>query len=194
MTQAISTASATTFAGELAVLLIETDANRAESDRLQRDSARASFLENAQNQVDALHAAADATATGALVSAAFTIGSGAFAIGAANSQYDADMAKAAGASSCTAANQFDANLLTVYAKTYEALGTAGKAIVGDSVALDCQAEAKRYETLGAQAQWQASDAGSDLDKTDKRSDKVLDILQGIQRDQHTANNAIIGRI
>jgi hypothetical protein len=195
MTQAISSTSASTFAGELAVLLIETDSNRAESDRLERDSARTVFLDNAQHQVDALHAAADATAAGALISGAFSVASGAFSIAAASSQYDADLGKASGTPGCQiASDQFDANIENAEAKLYGAFGEAGKGIFGDSTAQDCQADAKHFETLAAQSQWQASDASSDADKADKQMDKVLEILQGIQRDQNSANNAIIGRI
>lgn len=195
MTQAISGANASTFAGELAVLLIETDSNRAESDRLQRDSARAAFLENAQHQVDSLHAAADATATGALISGAFSVASGAFSIDAACAQYDADKGRALGIPGCKVATaQLDANLDNAQAKLIASLGEVGKGIFGDSAAQDRQADAKHFETLAAQSQWQASDASSDADKADKQSDKVLDLLQGIQRDQNASNNAIIGRI
>lgn len=194
MTQAITSTNASTFAGELAMLLIETDSNRADSDRLQRDSARQALLENAQHQVDALHAAADATATGALVNGAFSVASGAFSIGAASSQYDADLGKATGGPGCqVAADQFDANIDTAQAKIYASLGELGKGL-SDSAALDCQADAKHFETLAAQSQWQASDASSDADKADKQSDKVLEMLQGTQRDQNQSNNAIIGRI
>lgn len=45
-----------------------------------------------------------------------------------------------------------------------------------------------------QAKWQAGDASTSIDKANKAVDKYLDLLQGIQRDEHGANNAIIGRI
>lgn len=194
MTQPISTANATTFAAEFAMLVINTDDSRSESDRLEREAARASYLQNAQHQVDALHAAADATATGAFVGAAFAIGSGALAIEAASSQYDADTARSAGDCASANASQCDANTLGAGSKLYGALGESGKAIIGDSASQNFQADAKRYETLAAQAQWQASDASSHIDKVEKQSDKALDTLQSIQRDQTAANNAIIGRI
>ena len=194
MTRPISTGDAATFAAEFAMLVMNTDESRSESDRLEREAARASYLENSQHQVDALHAAADATATGAFVGAAFTIGSGALAIEAAGSQYDADVAKSAGDCALQSASQYDANTLSAGAKLFSALGDSGKAIIGESASQDLQADAKHYETLAAQAQWEASDASSDMDQVEKRSDKALDTLQSIQRDQSAANNAIIGRI
>ena len=89
MTQAISSASG--FASELAVLLLENESNQAESARQSRDAARENVLSLAQHEMDALHSAASATMTGAYVSAAFTAASGACELGAASSQYDADL-------------------------------------------------------------------------------------------------------
>jgi len=57
-----------------------------------------------------------------------------------------------------------------------------------------QAVAKHHETLAEQARWEASDAGDTINKADKRGDNELQILQGIQNDEHSSTNAIIGRI
>ena len=61
MTQAISNTSVTSFATELAELLINNETVQSDADRATRDAARETFLKDAQAQVDALHAAAGAS-------------------------------------------------------------------------------------------------------------------------------------
>jgi len=194
MTQAISGANVSGFASELAVLLIENETNQADSARLERDAARQSFLDQAQQQVDALHEAANATMAGALVSASLSVAGGACLVGAASYQFQANMGVAADAGPLAiSANKYNADVLSALATTGK-LADPLKALIGDSTAAHYQAEAKHHEILGEQAKWQASDASSALDKADKQGDKVLDLLAGIQRDQNSATNAVIGRI
>ncbi|HEY0465057.1 MAG TPA: hypothetical protein VGC79_12645, partial [Polyangiaceae bacterium] len=69
-----------------------------------------------------------------------------------------------------------------------------KSLVGDSTAELFQAEAKRFETLTEQAKWEAGDASASIDQAERRGDKVLDVLQGIQNDTNSSASAIIGRI
>ncbi|HEX2673143.1 MAG TPA: hypothetical protein VHM25_19820, partial [Polyangiaceae bacterium] len=69
-----------------------------------------------------------------------------------------------------------------------------QAMVGDSVASDYQAEAKRRETLAEEARWQADDASTAIDKAEKRGDKALDTLQSIQQNENSSAVTIIGRI
>jgi hypothetical protein len=195
MTQAIPSASPASFASELAVLLIEKESNQAEAAERQRDAARHAFLENAQRQVDALHDAASATMTGALVGASLSIAGGACQIGAAGFQYEVDMGKAY--SSCAseiAQNQLNAGILAGLADVSGKLAEPVGVLVGDSTAARYQAEAKRHEQLAEQARWQASDANGAIDKADQRGDKLLDLLQNIQQSQNSTANSIIGRI
>ncbi|MEI9954017.1 MAG: hypothetical protein WDO74_34825 [Pseudomonadota bacterium] len=194
MSQAISSANVSGFAAELAALLIENDANQAESSRIQRDLARASYLEQAQQQVNELHAAADAMSKGALLSASLTIAGGACQIGAASYQFKADIGPAKG--SClaeVATNKRTASVLGAIGNASSTLADPLKTIIGDSTAERHRAEAKRHETLAAQAQWQASDASTELDRSNRRADKLLDSVQEIQRD-NSATNALIGRL
>jgi hypothetical protein len=195
MTQAISNANVSDFAGELAALLIENDANQAETSRLQRDVARKSYLDQAQQQVDALHAAASAMNAGALVSASLTVASGACQIAAASFQFEANVGPSRGSSVAdVAANGRIATILGDIGSTSSKLADPLKTLIGDSTAAHYQADAKRHEMLAAQAQWQASDASAEIDKAERRADKMLDIVQEIQRDQNSATNALIGRI
>jgi hypothetical protein len=194
MTQAISSASASSFASELAVLLVENESNQSEAARIQRDAARQEFLDQSAKQVAALHDAADATTNGALVSAAFSVAGGACQIGAASAQYKVDNLKATDGSCVDEASyQLKASVLGALASTSDKLAAPADALF-KGTAERYQAEAKRHETLGEQAKWQSSDASSSIDKADKQSDKVLDLLQGIQRDQNSSTNSIIGRI
>lgn len=192
------------FAGELVALLLQNEANQDESAHLQRNAAREQFLQDAQTQVNELNAAADATMTAAFVSAAFSVAGGACNVVGAVSQFQADT-NAAGLDpkdfrpetialrQVVAQETKTATILNDVGKTAGELAQPSN-MIGESIAGHHQAAAKRSETAGAQDQWQASDASSAIDKASKQSDAILDILQGIQRDQNASNNAIIGRI
>lgn len=186
---------ATSFAAELAALLIENETTQAESASQSRESARESYLANVNEQVAELRDAASATLTGALVGAGFSVANGACQIGAANYQYKADVARANGeCGKAVAQLQLDASQRSAGGKLFGELGAATKTIAFDTAAGMHQAQAKVEESQAEQANWHASDASTSIDKADKAIDKYLDLLQGIQRDQSGANNAIIGRI
>ena len=191
----ISGVGATSFSAELAALLIENESNHAESQALAREAARNGYMENVKQQVTELHKAADSAMTGAFVQAGAAVASGAAQFGAANYQYKADVAKADGACGKTVAHlQLESSQRSAGAKVFSEIGAAGKAIVFDRAAAYHQADAKLEESQAEQAKWQAGDASASIDKANKAVDKYLDLLQGIQRDEHGANNAIIGRI
>lgn len=204
MTIAISHINTVGFSSELAELLLQNDANQSESAHLQRSAARASYLDAVQSQVNELNSAADATLSAAFVSAAFSIAGGACEIGGAISQFKAD-SNAAGLDPDDFCGEVVdmRELVAAEAKTakiWNAVGTTASELakpttmIGESMAGHDQAAAKRWEAAGAEAQWEASDANTEIDKAGKRSDGTLDTLQGIQSDQNSANNAIIGRI
>jgi len=192
------------FASELAALLLQNEANQAESAHSRREAARESYMQDVQAQVNELDAAASATMTTALVSGAFSVAGGACAIGGAISQFSADTnsagldprdfsSDAIGLRKVVTADAETAKVWNAVGKTSSDLAQP-TTMVGQSIAGHDQAAAKRWEAAGAQAQWEASDASSTIDKANKQSDALLDTLQGIQRDQNAANNAIIGRI
>ena len=192
MTQAISSTNVTSFATELAALLIQNETTQSDADRSKRDAARATFLQDSQNQVDALHAAADATEQGALVGAAFSVAAGACSIGAASYKFDAETDgcdKIAAASDSESASD-----LGTLGSTYSALGKLEETCVGQAQSAHDQASAKRFETLAAEAKWQADDATTEVNKTDTLGAKILDIVQSLNQDQSSATNAVIGRI
>jgi len=184
MTSAISNTNLTSFATELAELLIQNEAMQSQVDRAQRDAARAAFLHDAQAQVAALHDAANATEMGAFVSGALTVAGGACEIGSITAQ----CASEAGSSDS------DARALQSLGKTYSALAAPAKAIIGDAPAEHARAEAKQFETLGEQAKWQAGDATTQIDQADKLADKLLGVVQSINQGEDAATNAVIGRI
>jgi len=192
------------FTSELAELLLQNDENQSESAHLQREAARTSYLEDVQSQVNALNAAADATLSAAFVSAAFSVAGGACEIGGAISQFKADTNAAGLDPRDFCGETIDMRQLvaaeTKTANIWNAVGNAASALakpatmIGDSIAQHDQAAAKRWEAAGAQAQWEASDANTEIDKAAKHSDATLQALQGIQNDQNQSNNALIGRI
>jgi hypothetical protein len=195
MTQAISSGRPASLAGELAELLLAHESVQADSAKQERDAAREAFLTNSQRQVDSLHQAASATMSGAFIGASLTVAGGAFSIGAASFQYQADVGKAANdCSSEIANNQLSASILGDLGQISSKLADPTKAFLGDSTAAHFQAEAKRQETLAEQAKWQAGDASTAVDKADKRGDKILESLQGTQQNENSSATAIIGRI
>jgi hypothetical protein len=199
MTQAIGP-SAGGFATELAELLIQTESAQSDGAQLQRDAARKEFLANAQHQIDALHEAANDTRTGAFVSAAFTVASSACSIASAVDQYKADdgssklCALGPKTTADIARETEGANTWNAVAKGLDGLGGAEKTLIGDAAVDDDNANAKYFETQAEKAKWLEGDASTEIDKVDKLGDKILDTLQGINQDQNSANNALIGRI
>ena len=191
MTQPISAPSATGFASELAELLLETETVQADSAHEQRDAARADFLHEAEAQVKALHEAADDMRSGAWASAAMTVASSACSIVGAVEQFKADTALTR---HCGAADQLLANKWSAMGKGLESLTAPTKTLVGDAPAADANANAKRFETLAEQAKWVSGDASDEIQKAAQLGDKILALLQGINQDQNSANNALIGRI
>jgi hypothetical protein len=169
--------SVTSVTGQLAVLLLESDQNQQDSERQARDAARAECLAAGAREVQAMHEAADAIESGALVSALFTSAGGALQIGAAfsDSRVEAKTLDTSG------------GLLRDFAKP-------ANAIIGESSAEHHKATAKEYEMAAEQARWAASDAQSNLDRSNRNSDKILDVVSSIQDQQHAATNALIGRI
>jgi hypothetical protein len=193
MTQAITSSSITSFATELATLLIENETTQSDADRTQRDAARATYLEDAQHQVDALHAAADALETGALVGAAFSIAGTACSIGGAVDKFDADTT--APCDKDTIASDLEqASFLQNLGKNFSDLAPFANSIAGGKAEKDDEANAKQFETLGEQAKWQVSDASTEIDKADKLGAKILDVVQSLNQAQDSATNAVIGRI
>ena len=210
MAQAISTTSVTGFATELAELMIQNETTQSDANHTEQTAARTAFLADAQHQVDALHDAASATRLGAFVNAAMTVAGGLCEAESAASKYQAGMtcAKLSGLSPCSdnylstaqtlneshAKDALSAAKWETGAKALSSLAPAFKSLVGDATAMDDNATAKKFETLGQQAQWQASDASSEIDKADKLGGEILDILQGLEQAQDSAANAVIGRI
>jgi len=182
MTSAISTTSVSSFATELAALVIQNETTQSDADRAARDAARATYLEDAQHQVDALHAAADAVETGAFTGAALSIASCACSFSATIEKFDAN--------GCTS----DSAQLENASKLCGDLAPFAKTITGDVPEKHLEADAKRFETLAEQAKWQASDASSEIDKADRLGAKLLDIVQSLNQAQDSATNAVIGRI
>ncbi len=210
MTQSISSTGAVGYSGELVALLLQNEDNQSESAHLSRDAARQRFLDESQQQIDALHNAADATAFGAALNAGMSIAGGACTVAGAFDTYDANSAKAelAGLDCHSPTYLVDSQFLTQTiadssksAQIWSAAGTVGSSLAGPandlfgkSVAEDDQAVSKQHETLAEQARWEAGDASDTINKADKRGDTELQILQSIQSDEHSSTNAIIGRI
>jgi hypothetical protein len=164
--------------GQLATLLVENESVQATADRETIRAARQAYLAEAAQQVAELHEAANALASGALVSAGFAVAGGACTIVSAQLTKDSTAAKDWAAVGATSAQ----------------LVKPAQALLGDSSAESHRAAAKDAEKAGEADRWQSGDAQSDLDATNRRTDKVLELAHDLSQDQNAANNAIIGRI
>jgi hypothetical protein len=193
MTQAISTTGVTSFATQFAELEIENETAQSDADRAARDAARSTFLQDSQNQVDALRSAATAMETGALAGAGLSIAGEACAIGATAERYDANTTDPCDKLTI-ASDTANAGYLQDASKILNDLAAPAKTIIGDVPQKECEADAKQFETSAAQAKWQADDASTSLDKIDKQGNKILDLVQSLNQAQDSATNAVIGRI
>ena len=195
MSQVVAPAGGMSFASEIAVLLLENEANHAESSQAARDAAREEFLTRANEQVEALHAAADATKWGAVVSGGLSAVGGVCQIAGAVDNCDAEIAKVGKGRPLEVAEQTKlGSIYTALGNTSNAFAEPLKTWVFDSTAMHREADAKHAETLAEQARWQAQDANSEIEKADRQANKVLDSLQSLNEAQNAANNALLGRI
>ncbi len=192
MTTAISMTSTTDMASELAALMLQNETNQEDSDRLSRDAARNSFLENSQQQVNELNAAADASEQGAFVGAAFTIAGAGCGMVSDVDSFDAETVDKGTSEAYT--DKLDAGLFHDADQGLSGFSQYASQLAGGTLAGHDTAEAKRYETLAEEAKWQADDASSSIDKTDQLGSKIMDIVESLNQDQTSANNSIIGRI
>jgi hypothetical protein len=191
MTQAITASAATDFVAQLAELLLETESVQSDSAREQRDAARTDLLHEAENQVKVLHEAADDLRNGAWASAALSVASSACSIVGSVEQFKADSALSR---RCGAADQALATRWNASGSALGKLSDPTKTLVGDAPAADANANAKLHETLAEKAKWVSGDASDEIEKAAKLSDKILDLVQGINQDQNSANTTLIGRI
>jgi hypothetical protein len=206
MTEAIGSAGVVGFASELAQLLLETESAQSDSARLQQDAARQEFLTDANKQIAALHQAADDAEHGAWASAAFAAAGSACAMFGALDKFKAetDAASLCGADPATtdvhglhsfiASESTAATLFADGGQLLNGLAAPAKSLLGDAPAAHATASAKYFETLSENAKWLEGDASTEIDNAAKQGDKILDLLQGINQDQNSANNALIGRI
>jgi hypothetical protein len=191
MTQPISTVSVTSFATELAELLIQNETAQSDADRSTRDAARETFLKDAQAQVDALHAAASAAESGAAWGAAFTVLGAGCGVAAAVDKFDASTT----CDQATSARDTEyANISSALSSGFSALSSTAASAGGGREADDDKANAKQFEALAEQAKWQAGDASASIDKANQLGAKILDIVQSLNQAQDAATNAVIGRI
>ena len=193
MTQAISSTSVTSFASELAELMIQNETTQSDADRAARDAARTTFLQDSQQQVNELHAAASSMESGAFAGAAFSIAGDACSIGATSCQFDAATADPCDKATI-ASGQANASSLQDASKLFGDFAGPAKTLAGDVPQKNHEANAKQFETLAEQAKWQADDASTGLDKVDKLGDKIFDQVQSLNQAQDSATNAVIGRI
>jgi hypothetical protein len=193
MTQVTSSTIVTSFATELAELLIQNETTQSDANRAVRDAARTSFLEDSQHQVDELHSAANSMEAGALAGAALSIAGDACSVAATAYKFDASTTSACD-SELVAKYSRDAGYAGDASAFFSGLAAPAKTLIGDAPQKDHEANATHDATLAEQAKWQAGDASAAIDKADKLGDKLLDLVQSLEQAQNSAANAVIGRI
>ncbi len=193
MSVQVTPSSPDSFATEIAELLVQNETSQEDSARLSRDAARNAFLANEQTQVNELHDAARDAMTGALFGGAFDLAGVTFSTLGSLDQFKADTTAPCEITRVADLKR-DASILSAVSKGFSSLSACATSVAGTRPSDDDKAEAKRYETLGEAAKWQADDASTELNKAGQLSDKLLGIVQNLNQDQSSAAAAIIGRI
>jgi hypothetical protein len=165
----------------LALLMLENDHSREQSDAVALARARDEQRRAMNDAVRALHDAADAVANGALLQGGLSLAGGAAsctgAVGvAARAKNDSTPLLAGLSSGGNAA-------LT--------LGAPAFALVGEAPQLEAEAEAKAAEQRRTQASWAADDASESRARTRAGVDHTLDAVENALDAQHQANIAVL---
>ena len=157
------------MAAEVAVLMVETQENQKQSDRVQLSAARAEFSEALRDQVAELKSAADAVVRGAMLQAGLsTAGAGLELWGAGRADVE---------------NPWQGKAGKGLGDLAEPLGRfAGKSYG--------EANAKSAEGAQTTAKWQLDDAKKAIDNADTKQGKALDWL-GSMLDQDAATMTAI---
>jgi hypothetical protein len=165
---------------QLAEMMLDHDALAAKLDAENMRAARADQHRAIEQEVSALHEAADDLRRGALVEGGLALG------GAALSSVGHVLPKDAGALACTLTNGMGAAAQALSRPTGSLLGAAPQA--------DAQAEAKRYEANAADAEARAEEARHHRDRADQAADRTLDSVGATLASETQGNLAIIANV
>jgi hypothetical protein len=153
--------------GQLALLVLENQDASHQQAIADKARAREDYLEASQREVDAMHEEADHIWTGALVGGALTVAAAAVQV--------ADVLIEPGVGADGKVPK-EAPWAEIGAGVLNGTSQPAIKVFGDSPAADDRAEAKRAATSAAEANWRMDDAKEAIDKSQTRTDKVLDWL------------------
>lgn len=184
MTNPISNSNITDPLLALALLTLENDHAREQSDAVALAHARAEQLRALNDRVEALHDAADAVQTGALLQGGLALAGGAAssagAIGTAMQKQGEVTPLLAGLSSGGSA------ALALSAPAYALVGEAGR--------LAGEAEAARADAEQTRAKFAADDASESRERTRARVDHTLAAIDDALDAHHQTNIAILSNM
>jgi hypothetical protein len=165
---------------ELAVLLVENDFLRAETDDRNLRAAREAERRAMAEEVAAMHDAADAIATQAWVQGGIALASGA--------------AQCAGSIGQIGKPTNEDEVFEALGKGGEGLSgiatPAGMLLGGDEKA-HADADAREARNAAEQAGWRSDDAARHRDRVERHTDSVLELVEGTLESEHQGNLAIL---
>lgn len=165
--------SATSLSGELAVLMLETQEQQKQLAQEQLASARQDFSEALANEVNALHAQADAAYRGALVSAGLSIAGAGMGVSAVASESKTPWQAPVG-------------------KGLSELSQPLGAMAGKNYG---SADAKSAEGAQQAAKWQIDDSRAARTDAGELQDKALDWLSSmVDRDAATTAAILANKV
>jgi hypothetical protein len=157
---------------QLVAMMIERDAEQDVNDAERLAGARRAEYEAGREQVEAMHRAADAVATGAWIEGGITVVGGAVSVGGIAG--DSKSLEAAGASTSSLA---------------ESVGR----LHGEVAELLASADAERARQIAQQASHRGEGARSHMESTDRHSETVTNLLERIVEERAQGNAAVLSR-
>lgn len=174
----------------LAVLMLENGERLGELDRRRREEARQAMERASAAEIEALHDAADAVATGALVQGGLTVAGGAVSFGAVWNGAGATKPKAGGG---TEASNPAADRALRLGGTLGALADPLSRLAGDVPRAHAEAEAAEARHQNERARFDADEAQSDLTAQERQADAVLDRVAQILDTEAQGTLAILSK-
>ena len=181
---------------ELARLLLELEAQQAESDRQELSAARAAMHEARQREARELHAAADATELGAIVAGALSVAGGALQVAGGLKQLDAAAVERPESCEASAAVLVPRS----QAQLWQAAGGAVAQLSSLATGLGSSASARRAadaQSARAEADEQAfmaEDAADHARTAAENHGRLLQQLREHEATRHAARNAVLENI
>lgn len=178
---------------ELARLLLELEAQQAESDRQQLSAARAALREAREQEVRELHAAADATELGAIVAGGLAAASGGLQVAGGLRQLDAAVAEPCESSAAVLVPRAQAELWQATGSAVGQLSSLASGL-GNSASARRAADAQAARAEADGRAFEAEDAADHARGAAENHGRLLQQLREHEATRRAARNAVLENI